>query len=93
MDNSLIDIDDLPGEDRDHLEKLMLLVSPSDRADIRLRRLLLFRLRLDGFTQTRNYLVEKTRSAERCGFSSGLFEYLKDDEQEKGCGDAVSVDS
>jgi hypothetical protein len=71
----------------------MLLVSPSDRSDVRLRRLLLFRLRLDGFTHTRNYLVEKSRAAERCGLSSSLFEYLNGDEKEKGCGYAESSDS
>ena len=87
MEKDLIDLDELPGEDRENLEKLMLLIPPADREDVDLRRLLLFRLRLDGFSRTRNYLVERVRSADRCGFSGRLFDYLKDGLEEKACAD------
>jgi hypothetical protein len=85
MPKDLIDIEHLPGKDREQLEKLMLLAPPADRDDVRLRRLLLFRLRLDGFPSTRGYLVEKTRSADRCRFIGSLYDYLKDDVEEKAC--------
>ncbi len=85
MKKDLIDIDNLPGEEQDRLDQLMVLAPPADRDDVRLRRLLLFRLRLDGFPTTRSYLVEKTRSADRCRFSGSLYDYLKDDVEEKAC--------
>ncbi|MGD8368576.1 MAG: hypothetical protein PVG78_13130 [Desulfobacterales bacterium] len=85
MQKDIIDIDNLPGEQRDRLEQLMLLVPPSDRDDMRLRRLLLFRLRLDGFPTTRGYLVDKVRSADRCRFFGSFYDYLKDDVEEKAC--------
>ena len=85
MEKDLIDLDEIPGEDRENLEKLMLLVSPAERTDVQPRRLLLFRLRLDGISKTRDYLVQRTRASERCGFSGRIFDYLKDDTEERSC--------
>lgn len=85
MGERLIAIEDISGPEQDALEKLLLLVPPKQRQDLELRRLLLFRLRIDGFDITRNYLVDRTRSADRCGFSGRIYEYLKDDDIERSC--------
>jgi len=85
MGQKLYSIENLSGQDHDDLEKLLLLVPPKQRQDLQLRRLLLFRLLIDGFEITRSYMVDKTRAADRCGFSGRIYDYLKDDDIERSC--------
>ncbi|CAB5123938.1 hypothetical protein D3OALGA1CA_2765 [Olavius algarvensis associated proteobacterium Delta 3] len=85
MGETVYSIEDVSGPERDDLYKLLLLVPPKQRQDLQLRRLLLFRLRIDGFDRCRTYLVNRTRSADRCGFTGRIFDYLKDDDIEGSC--------
>lgn len=85
MSDNIICLEDHPYTDPQELKKLLLLVPPQQRDDVDLQRLMLFRLKLDGFDRTRSYLVEKFRAADRCGFSGRLFDYLKNDEEENKC--------
>jgi len=85
MGKKLYSIEDTPGPAQDALDKLLLLVPPTQRQDIQLRRLLLFRLQIDGFDITRHYLVDRTRSADRCGYSGRIYNYLKDDDIDRSC--------
>jgi len=85
MGEKLYSIEDVSGPEQDNLEKLLLLVPPKQRQDLQLRRLLLFRLLIDGFQATRSYLVDRTRAADRCGYSGRIYDYLKDDDIERSC--------
>jgi hypothetical protein len=85
MTDKLIAIDDSLANQTEDLQKLMKLVDPHQRGDRDLARLLLVRLKLDGLEPTRDYLVEKTRAADRCGFEGRLYHYLKDDATERTC--------
>jgi len=85
MGEKLYSIEDVSGPEQDNLEKLLLLVPPKQRQDLQLRRLLLFRLLIDGFQTTRSYLVDRTRAADRCGYSGRIYDYLKDDDIERSC--------
>jgi len=90
MAHNVIAIETLDGADKEALQKLMLLVPPDQRQDKDLLRLLAFRLKLDGFTATRQYLVRKTRDADQCVFTGRLYDYLKDDLEEQKCGSPSS---
>lgn len=87
MTDKLISIDDSLVDQTADLQKLMKLVDPHQREDRDLARLLLVRLKLDGIERTRDYLVQKTRAADRCGFQGRLYHYLKDNAEERTCRD------
>ena len=85
MTDKLITIDESLEEQAENLKKLMKLVDPHQRDDSDLARMLLIRLRLDGLERTRAYLVEKTRAADKCGYKGRLYDYLKDDVEDRAC--------
>lgn len=77
-------------EDRDDalhaiLERVMLLVPEKDKKDLNLQRIIAFRLKLDGEPETRAYLVKKIEETIKCAYTGSLYEFLKDDIQEKEC--------
>lgn len=85
MTDNLIHMDDSLADHADDLNKLMKIVDPKQREDKDLARLLLIRLQLDGLDITRDYLVQKTRAADTCNYSGRLYDYLKDDVEERTC--------
>jgi len=77
-------------EDRDEalhaiLERVMLLVPEKDKQDLNLQRIIAFRLKLDGEPETRAYLAKKIEETIQCAYTGSLYEFLKDDIQEKKC--------
>ena len=77
-------------EDRDDalhaiLDRVMLLVPEKDKQDLNLQRIIAFRLKLDGESETRAYLVKKIEETIKCAYTGSLYEFLKDDIQEKEC--------
>ena len=85
MTGDIIELEQINDAARIDLKKLLLLIPPEQREDQQLKRLLLFRLQLDGLHATRAYLVEKTREADRCGYTGSMYEYLKDDVEARVC--------
>jgi len=67
------------------LEKVMQMVPEKDRQDPSLQRIIAFRLKLDGETETRAYLVKKIKEIIQCAYTGSLYDFLKDDLQEKEC--------
>ncbi len=67
------------------LEKVMQMVPEKDRQDPSLQRFIAFRLKLDGETETRAYLVTKIEEIIQCAYTGSLYDFLKDDLQEKEC--------
>ena len=67
------------------LERVMLLVPEKDKQDLNLQRIIALRLKLDGEPETRAYLVKKIEEIIQCAYTGSLYEFLKDDIQEKKC--------
>lgn len=67
------------------LERVMRMVPERDKKDPNLRRLLAFRLRLDGEERIREYLLRKIRASIECGYTGSFYEFIKDDLKEKEC--------
>jgi hypothetical protein len=61
------------------------MVPDRDKDDIDLKRLLAFRLRVDGEAATSEYLMRKVRDMIQCAFRGRLYDFLKDDEVSGHC--------
>ena len=83
MTDKIIAIEDIKGPLRKTLADLMMLVPKEQQKDKNLQRLIAFRLKLDGEELTRDYLVRHIDFAQQCGYTGSLFEFLKDDHEEK----------
>ena len=77
-------------EDKDsllsaQLEGIIRMVPDRDKTDQSLRRLLAFRLRIDGEDRIRQYLMRKIRAAIDCGYTGNFYDFIKDDLKEQEC--------
>ncbi len=86
MSKKIIAIEEDDGPFQKIFQKTLKLVPERDRDDTKLQRLIAFRLKIDGEGPTRDYLVRKIREIIQCGYSGNLYDFLKDDLKEKGCG-------
>ena len=75
----IISIESTGGPHRDLLERVMRMVPDRDKEDVELKRLIAFRLRIDGESATREYLMRKIRDMIQCAYHGRLFDFLKDD--------------
>ena len=85
MPEKVIDIEDFDGPFKTIFQNVMRMVPERDKDDIRLRRLLAFRLRVDGESATREYLIGKIRDVIQCGYTGSFYDFLKNDSREKEC--------
>lgn len=85
MPEKIITIEDFAGPYKKIFENVLRMVPERDKNDIRLQRLLAFRLRTDGESATREYLVAKIRDIIQCGYKGSFYDFLKNDIQEKEC--------
>ena len=85
MTADIINIEDRDKALHDILDRVMLLVPEKDKQDLSLQRIIAFRLKLDGETETREYLVKKIEETIQCAYTGSLYEFIKDDIQEKDC--------
>lgn len=67
------------------LRNVLRMVPDRDKNDAALQRLLAFRLRIDGESATREYLMRKIRDMIQCSFQGTLYEFLKDDKASGSC--------
>lgn|GEM_PF-392403 len=81
----LITIEDREDPYRAIFERLMRMVPDRDREDEKLKRLIAFRLRVDGEAAVNEYLVAKIRDAINCAYHGPLYNFLKDDTLEQIC--------
>ncbi len=68
------------GEDRRSFDRLMELVPLEDREDIKLKRFLVFRMKIDGEDAARAFLINGIEHAKESAFKGTLYEYLVDRE-------------
>ncbi len=85
MSDNVIAIEKGNGPFQASLKKVMKLVPERDRQDEKLKRLIAFRLKIDGETPTVEYLTLKIREAVQCGYAGSLYDFLKNDLAEKEC--------
>jgi len=81
----IISIDAVDGPHQVILQRIWRMVPDRDKHDIDLKRLLAFRLRLDGEAATSEYLMRKIRDMIQCAFRGRLYDFLKDDEISGQC--------
>ncbi len=67
------------------LQRVMRMVPDKDKDDENLKRLLAFRLEIDGEAATTEYLMSKIREIIQCRYTGSLYDYLKDDRYSTDC--------
>jgi len=67
------------------LQNIMRMVPERDQQDVALQRLLAFRLRIDGESATREYLMRKIRDMIQCRYNGRLYDFVKDDHFSAAC--------
>ena len=87
MTKKVISIEETEGAFQMSLQRVMRMVPDRDKKDISLQRLLAFRLKIDGESAINEYLIHKIREMIRCAYTGRLYDFLKDDLQEKACSD------
>jgi hypothetical protein len=85
MADKIISIEEQTGAFQAIFQRVMRMVPDRDREDKRLQRLIAFRLKIDGEAAISEYLIKKIKAAIKCSFRGSLYDYLKDDLQEKTC--------
>ncbi len=86
MDNKVIEIKSSSDGSNKVVDELLKMLPENQRGDERLKRLIAFRLKLDGEGPTRDYLYRKMKHITACGFTGDLYDFLKDASQEEACG-------
>lgn len=84
MSGEIIRLEEQAMLDSEEFEQLMGLAPADQRADIRLKRFLAFRLKLDGLVATQVYLSNKIMEAEKVAYRGPLYEFLCEDQSETG---------
>ncbi len=85
MTDKVIAIEKIKGPYQNIFEKLMRMVPDRDRNDLKVQRLIAFRLRTDGEAATKEYLINKIRDRIQCGYTGSFYDFIKDDIKEKEC--------
>ena len=67
------------------LERVMRMVPERDKQDPNLKRLLAFRLRVDGEDRLREFLMKRIRAAIACAYTGSFFEFIRDDLKANEC--------
>ncbi len=65
------------GSDKAALDRLMSLLPPQDRQDVKLRRFFIFRMKIDGEEVTRGFILRKLADVKASGFLGSFYEFLQ----------------
>jgi hypothetical protein len=77
MDDNVISIESAEGPHQLVLKRIWRMVPDRDKDDLELKRLLAFRVRVDGEAVTSEYLMRKIRDMIQCAYKGRLFDFLK----------------
>ena len=86
MADKIFSIEETEGAFQITLQRVMRMIPDRDKNDKKLQRLIAFRLKLDGEAAISEYLITKIREAINCAYTGSLYDFLKDDLQQKECG-------
>jgi hypothetical protein len=81
----IISIESAGGPHQALLNSVLRMVPDSDKEDLDLKRLLAFRLRIDGESATREYLMRKIRDMIQCAYHGRLYDFIKNDKLSTNC--------
>ena len=85
MDDKIISIESAEGPHQLVLKRIWRMVPDRDKDDLELKRLLAFRVRVDGEAVTSEYLMRKIRDMIQCAYKGRLFDFLKGGAGAGGC--------
>ena len=85
MGDKIISIESAEGPHQLVLKRIWRMVPDRDKDDLDLKRLLAFRLRVDGEAVTSEYLMRKIRDMIQCAYRGRLFDFLRGDGEANGC--------
>ena len=88
MSDKIISIEEQDGPFQRIFQRVMRMVPDRDKQDKKLKRLIAFRLRIDGEAAISEYLIKKIKETIKCSYSGSLYDYVKDDLGEKECLDS-----
>jgi hypothetical protein len=74
--HNIIHIESIDGSHQEVLRNVMRMVPDRDKEDIDLQRLLAFRLRIDGESATREFLMRKIRDMIQSTHKGRLYDFL-----------------
>jgi hypothetical protein len=83
--DKVISIESGDGPHQIELKRIWRMVPDRDKDDLDLKRLLAFRVRVDGEAVTSEYLMRKIRDMIQCAYRGRLFDFLKGDGEASGC--------
>jgi hypothetical protein len=83
--DKVISIESVAGPHQIILQRIWRMVPDRDKSDLDLKRLLAFRVRVDGEAATSEYLMRKIRDMIQCAHKGRLYDFLKDDAIASGC--------
>ena len=78
-DDKVISIEAVQGPHQLILQRIWRMIPDRDKNDLDLKRLLAFRVRVDGEALTSEYLMRKIRDMIQCAFTGRLYDFIKDD--------------
>lgn len=85
MADKIITIDSADGPYQMVLQRIWRMVPDRDKNDTDLKRLLAFRVRVDGEAATSEFLMRNIRDMIQCAYHGRLYDFLKDDEISGQC--------
>lgn len=80
----IISIESAGGPYQALLNNVLRMVPDRDKEDLELKRLLAFRLRIDGESATREYLMHKIRDMIQCAYHGRLYDFIRNDKLATG---------
>jgi hypothetical protein len=83
--DKVISIESVEGPHQLILRRIWRMVPDRDKDDLELKRLLAFRVRVDGEAATSEYLMRKIRDMIQCAYSGRLYDFLKNDAVAGSC--------
>ena len=78
-DDKVISIEAVQGPHQLVLQRIWRMIPDRDKEDLDLKRLLAFRVRVDGEALTSEYLMRKIRDMIQCAYTGRLYDFIKDD--------------
>jgi len=86
MVEKLISIEDRDGPMQKSLKRVMRMVPDKDKSDPNLKRMLAFRLQIDGEAAVSEFLIRKIRDMIQCAYTGSFYDFIKDDNRRSDCG-------
>ncbi|MFZ0242839.1 MAG: hypothetical protein WAL90_14440 [Desulfobacterales bacterium] len=86
MTNKIISLEDQDGPFQTMLQRVIRMVPDKDKSDEKLRRLLAFRLKIDGEAATSEYIIRKVREILHCSYTGNFYDFIKNDAAKRTCG-------